>query len=771
MLIKKITLLFLLFVISVKAQQNDKVTLYLDWLHQFQFAGYYVAKEKGYYNNFGLDVNIKEFSSNSNIVKDIMTQEASYGVGKSSLIIDKFNGNDLVLLSSIYQASPLVLISLKDSNIKNPRDLKNKRIMITDDAITSASINSMIISQGINLDEIIVQKHSFNINDLKNKKTDAMACFLSNEPFLLEKQNIQYNILNPNDYSFDFYEGILYTSQKELLNNPSRVQNFNKASLKGWDYAFNNIEETAKLIYEKYNTQNKSLDSLIYEGNILKKLSKIEKGILGEIDSKTIDEIKRFYSFLGLNKQNTVFDTNSIILNKMNILLNDNEIKYLENNHFTLLIESNNIPFAFKLTNKLTGLEIDFWNLISQKLSKPLNIEETINDKMFNIFSNSIKTQFVYGFEKKSKPDYLLSEPIAQIPIALATKNDKNFITDLSTLKNIKIGVVKNLEIIPTLQKEYPNIDFVEMETINEAILKLQQNKLFALIDNMYTISHKINKDNLNSIKINTLLNHQLNIYLQVEEKNKLFIPILNSAINRFSKEDKNTILNNYQFIFYPKNIDFLFIAKIIIPFILLLAIFIYFNFKLKKEIKKRKEIEEQLSELANKDSLTNIFNRRKIEEICELELLRNKRYKSDLSIIFFDINNFKVINDSLGHHLGDEVLVKISNIIGKSIRNTDSIGRWGGDEFLIILPQTNISQCKNIVSHLEKQLSLIEFSESIKVTCSFGIAPHEESDTLDSLLKKADESMYKEKTNHKTTKISRYLQLLLMAVKQLNNL
>ena len=751
MFIKKLIILFLLFVINLNAQTNNKVTLYLDWLNQFQFAGYYIAKEKGYYNNFGLDVNIKEFNnSNSNIVKEVMSKDAVYGVGKSSLIIDKFNGNDVVLLSSIYQASPLVLISLKDSNIKNPRDLKNKRIMITDDAITSASINSMIISQGINLDEIIVQKHSFDINDLKNKKTDAMACFLSNEPYFLEKQNIQYNVLNPNDYSFDFYEGILYTSQKELLNNPSRVQNFNKASLKGWEYAFNNIEETAKLIFEKYNTQNKSLDSLIYEGNILKKLSKIEKGILGEIDSKTIDEIKRFYSFLGLNKQNTIFDTNSIILNKMNILLNDNEIKYLENNHFTLLVEDNNIPFSFKLTNKLTGMEVDFWNLISQKLSKPLNIEETINDKMFNIFSNSIKTQFVYGFEKKNKDGYLLSEPLAQIPIVLATKNDKNFISDLSTLKNIKIGVVKNLEIIPTLQKEYPNIEFIEMETINDAILKLQQNKLFALIDNMYTISHKIDKNNLNSIKINTLLNHKLNIYLQVEEKNKLFIPILNSAINRFSIEDKNTILNNYQFIFYPKNIDLLFIGKIIIPFILLLAIFIYFNFKLKKEITKRKEIEQQLSELANKDSLTNIFNRRKIEELCELELLRTKRYKSDLSIIFFDINSFKIINDTLGHLLGDEVLVKISNIIEKSIRSIDAIGRWGGDEFLIILPETNLSQCKNIVSHLEKQLNELEFSKTIKVTCSFGIAAYEENDTLDSLLKKADESMYQQKSHHK---------------------
>lgn len=751
MFIKKLIILFLLFVINLNAQTNNKVTLYLDWLNQFQFAGYYIAKEKGYYNNFGLDVDIKEFNnSNSNIVKEVMTQDAVYGVGKSSLIIDKFNGNDVVLLSSVYQASPLVLISLKDSNIKNPRDLKNKKIMITDDAITSASINSMIISQGINLDEIIVQKHSFDINDLKNKKTDAMACFLSNEPYFLEKQNIQYNVLNPNDYSFDFYEGILYTSQKELLNNPSRVQNFNKASLKGWEYAFNNIEETAKLIFEKYNTQNKSLDSLIYEGNSLKKLSKIEKGILGEIDSKTIDEIKRFYSFLGLNKQNTIFDTNSIILNKMNILLNDTEIKYLENNHFTLLVEDNNIPFAFKLTNKLTGMEVDFWNLISQKLSKPLNIEETINDKMFNIFSNSIKTQFVYGFEKKNRDGYLLSEPLAQIPIVLATKNDKNFISDLSTLKNIKIGVVKSLEIIPTLQKEYPNIEFIEIETINEAISKLQQNKLFALIDNMYTISHKIDKNNLNSIKINTLLNHELNIYLQVEEKNKSFIPILNSAINRFSIEDKNTILNNYQFIFYPKNIDLLFIGKIIVPFILLLAIFIYFNFKLKKEITKRKEIEQQLSELANKDSLTNIFNRRKIEELCELELLRTKRYKSDLSIIFFDINSFKIINDTLGHHLGDEVLVKISNIIEKSIRSIDAIGRWGGDEFLIILPQTNLSQCKNIVSHLEKQLNELEFSKTIKVTCSFGIATYEENDTLDSLLKKADESMYQQKSHHK---------------------
>ncbi len=753
MFMKKSILIFLLFVTSLYANPNQKITLYLDWLHQFQFAGYYVAKEKGYYNNFGLDVNIEEFNSNSNIVKDIMEKEATYGVGKSSLIIDKFNGNDLVLLSTIYQTSPLVLISLKDSNIQTPKDLKNKKIMITDDAVSSAAINSMIISQGVKLDDITVQKHSFDINDLINKKTDAMACFLSNEPYLLDKKNIEYNILNPNNYNFDFYEGILYTSQKELINNPLRVQNFNKASLKGWEYAFNNIEETAKLIYEKYNSQNKSLESLIYEGNILKNLSEIGKGHLGEIDSKTIDEIKRFYSFLGLNKQNTIFDSNSIILSKMNIVLNEEKTKYLENNNFTLLVEDNNIPFSFKLTNKLTGMEINFWDLISKKLSKPFNIEESTDKKMLNLVSNSIKVKFVYSFDKKLKNGNLLSEPVAQIPIVIATKNDKNFITDLSTLQNIRIAVNKDLEIIHTLQKEYPNIDFIEIESINNSLEELDKDNIFAFIDNIYSISHKINEKDLDNIKINTLLKHKLNIYLEVQEKDALFVHILNSAINRFTKEDTNTILNNYQFIVYPKNIDFILIGKIAIPLILLLSIFIYFNIKLKKEITKRKETEQQLSELANKDSLTHIFNRRRIEEICEMEIERKERYKNNLSIIFFDINDFKIINDTLGHHLGDEVLIKIANIIEKNIRHIDFLGRWGGDEFLIILPETNLVQCQSIVSHLKNQLAEICFTNSIKVSCSFGIAEHEENDTLDSLLKKADESMYLQKSHHKKMK------------------
>ena len=754
MCIKKLLIIYFILLLTSQANEKQKVTLYLDWLNQFQFAGYYIAKEKGFYNEVNLDVNIIEYSNN-NITKKVIENESTYGIGKSSLIVDKFEGNNIILLSSIFQNSPLVLISLANSNIKTPKDLINKKVMITGDAKQSASIESMIASQGVNLNDITIQEHSFDIEDLINGTTDAMACYLSNEPYILNQKNIKFNVLNPNDYNFNFYEGILFTSKKESENNQIRVQNFNEASLRGWKYAFDNIEETAKLIYEKYNTQNKSLDLLIYEGSILKDFAKIDNNSLGNIHPQTIDEIKRFYTLLGLNTSNTLFETKTILFNKNDILLNEKQLEYLENNKFTLLIENNKVPFSFKNTNEIIGIEIDFWKLISNKLSKPFNIEETLKNEFLNIFTSSIKTKFIYSFEKKHSNKYLLSNSIAQIPIALATKDKVNYISDLSSLKSISIGVLKDLDLISTLKKDYPEINFIEITSIEDGMRKIKENKLFALIDNLYTLSHKIEEFKIDELKINNTLKYKIDMYLETDRKHEEFIKIVNNAIFTLTEKEKSTILNNYQLILYHKNIDLFYVLKFIIPLVILLTIFAFLNYRLKNEIKRRKQIEIKLSNFANNDSLTNIYNRRKIEELCENELKRSERYENELSLIFFDINDFKIINDKLGHHKGDEVLIKIANIISQNIRSSDYFGRWGGDEFLIVLPQTNISKTKNIIETLENKLKDSDFNldKNMKISCSFGLAEYEKNDTLDSLLRKADDSMYKIKNDYKSNK------------------
>jgi len=752
MIIKKLLIILLALMSNLFSNQNEKITLYLDWLNQFQFAGYYMAKEKGYYQEMGFDVDIIEYNEKINILKEVVNNKNTYGIGKSTLVIDKYEGNNIILLSSIFQNSPLVLISLEKSNIKTPQDLKNKKIMITYDAKDTASLKALLASQGVNPKDLIIQEHSFKIEDLITGNTEVMASYLSNEPFILNKQNIKYNIINPNDYNFSFYEGILFTSENQLLNNPIDVQNFNEASLKGWDYAFKNIEESAKIIFEKYNTQHKSLEALIYEGRVLKQLAKSNDGTIGNINSQKIDEIKRFYNFLGLNKENTKFDTNSIILNKTELILNKEKLNYLKNNQFTLIVEDNKIPFSFKLTNEFKGLEIDFWNLFSEKLNKPFNIEETINNKFFNIFSNTIKTKFIYNSKKPQNNNHIYSNEIAQIPVAIVTKNDKNFINDIGILSDKKIAVSNELNIINSLKNDYPNIEFVSINSKDEAFHKLKNNEIFGFIDNIYDLSLKINRDKLINFKINTTINYPLNIYLQAEKKDQEFINVINSAINRLTKNEKQSILNNYQQIVYHESINYLQILKYILPLILLLVIFVFFNLKLKTEIKKRKEIEGELLRYATKDSLTNIYNRRKIEEICEQELKRSKRYSTHFSIIFFDLNDFKPINDQLGHHMGDKVLVKVTKAITKNIRKTDSFGRWGGDEFLIILPQTNLNQAKSIILTLEKSLReiIFDFDQTLKISCSFGISEYEKGDTLDSLLKKADESMYKTKAKFK---------------------
>jgi polar amino acid transport system substrate-binding protein len=752
MFIRKSLILLLLLNILLNASEKEKVTLYLDWLNQFQFAGYYIAKDKGYYSDLGIDVDIVEYSNNDNIITKVTEKSKNYGIGKSSLIVNKFEGKNILLLSSFFQNSPLVLVTLQSSNIKNPKDLINKKVMITKDAKDSIAIKAMIVSQGVKIDELIIQNHSFNLDDLINGKTDAMACYLSNEPHILKEKNIKYNVLNPYTYGFDFYEGILFTSQKELDENPTRVHNFNQASIKGWEYAFNNIEESAKLIYEKYNSQNKTLEALIYEGNTLKKLSKIDQNLLGNINYQTIDEIKRFYTLLGLNSSNNLFDTQNILFNKNDILINENERKYLEDNSFALLVQNNKIPFSFKTTDELVGVELDFWNLISKKLSKSFNIEEMINTEFINIFSDSIKGKFIYSLEEDTSSKYIFSDPISKIPIAIATKNNVNYISDLSSLNNIKIGVLKDLKLSKLLKNDYPNITFEEINTINDGINKLNENKIFGLIDNFFTLSHSINQRKSNELKINNSLKYEISMRFQVEKDNEKFIQLINKTVSTLSQKEKNNIFNNYQLISYQENFDLLYLIQFIVPLLIVLVILIFFNYRLKNEVKVRKEIEKELSKFANKDSLTNIYNRRKIEELCENELKRSERYNSNLSLIFFDLNDFKLINDLSGHHQGDDVLIKITDTVSNNIRSTDYFGRWGGDEFLIVLPHTDLLQTEKIIRTLENRISEINFNlkENLKVSCSFGLCQYAPNDTVDSLLKKADESMYSIKNEYK---------------------
>lgn len=156
------------------------------------------------------------------------------------------------------------------------------------------------------------------------------------------------------------------------------------------------------------------------------------------------------------------------------------------------------------------------------------------------------------------------------------------------------------------------------------------------------------------------------------------------------------------------------------------------------------------LSKLSNIDYLTKISNRRCMQKILNKELKRAKRYQNTFSVILFDVDDFKKINDTYGHNAGDKVLKNISRIVSNKVRESDYFGRWGGEEFILVIPQTNLENAAILAEEIRKGFEAFDFDEPSRVTCSFGVSEYSGETESSELVLKADEALYTAKENGK---------------------
>ncbi|MCP4136366.1 MAG: diguanylate cyclase [bacterium] len=153
-----------------------------------------------------------------------------------------------------------------------------------------------------------------------------------------------------------------------------------------------------------------------------------------------------------------------------------------------------------------------------------------------------------------------------------------------------------------------------------------------------------------------------------------------------------------------------------------------------------------KLEEKASYDPLTKIFNRSKFDELLVSEIERSQRYYNSLSIIFFDIDHFKRINDTYGHQIGDSVLRNLAFLVQRNIRKADIFARWGGEEFVLVLPQTEVKGAAIVAEKLRVSIRQFEFEEVGQVTISFGVTSLTDTDTAEELLSRSDKALYKAK-------------------------
>lgn len=412
------------------------------------------------------------------------------------------------------------------------------------------------------------------------------------------------------------------------------------------------------------------------------------------------------------------------------IFLKNTKIKVITSNTWAPINMNND-------REELTGIAIDFWDLIKSRaeINSNTTIAKDWNDVLIKIKNKKADITLGTSFDKEKLSYAKFTTPYISFPIAFATLFGKRFIPDASFLQGLKVAVGENYSSHIILKNQYPTINFITVENTQEALKLLSAGEVDVVVDVLPVVAHLISINGYANLKIAGTSKNNIEISFMVRKDYPELIQILNRHITLLTPNDKNKIIREWLTVKFDKKIiDKQVIINILIIVIALIILYLF----------KQRSVNihnEQLEFLSNTDDLTGLKNRRKIDKI--LNKIKNKKF----SLILMDIDYFKLINDDFGHLIGDEVLKDISNILKYNVNQNDVIGRWGGEEFLIICKNTSISEAGNLSYRLKNLIENHDFKVR-KITASFGISEAKNNLELKDILASADKALYKAKEN-----------------------
>ena len=538
--IKTIILFILLINNLLLANQIDdlkKVTLQLEWKHQFEFAGFYAAIEKGYYKDVGLELEIKEFQEGINITQEVLSGNATFGISSSALILEKLNKKPVVLIASYFKQNALALVT--KPNIKTPADLKNKKIMAVDWEMGHTSLGVILKDAGITSNDYTLVNHDFKVDKFVSGEVDAMSVFTTSQPYELDKLGVKYNILNPANFGIYSYDVELFTSEDIINSDTQKVKNFVEATNKGWEYAFKNKEEIVDLIYNKYS-KKKSKESLLFEANQTEKIFKTNVFKIGAIAPELIKLNADMYTNLNLVDKdydittilnNYYFDIN----NKIQNVLTNEEKSYIKNSIIKVHNELNWPPFNYNINGKATGYSIDYMNLLASKVG--LNVEYIsgpnwndflgmMKDNKLDVMLNIAKTE--------DREKYLnFTTPYLKAVDSVFVRKEVNNLKSLEDFKGKTLAVIDGFYEEELFRKYYPEIKLLLVKDSLDGLKKLAFKESDGFIDSFAVANYFIENNFIINLKPAFEIKDQrfnLSMGLATNKDNKLLQEILDKA-------------------------------------------------------------------------------------------------------------------------------------------------------------------------------------------------------------------------------------------------
>jgi len=582
-------------------EKLETVNLQLKWFHQFQFSGYYAAKEQGYYAEQGLSVNFIERSPDINVVDQVVSGIAEYGIEDTGILVSYANGKPIKALATIFQHNPFIFLSKQSSGIVSPYEMIGKRVMfdIKDGkGAEEVPLQALLAETGVSKDSFIHIASSFDKSDLINDKTDVISGYITNAPFYFAQRSIKVNIINPLNYGIDFYGDLLFTSKKELENFPGRAEKFRKASLKGWQYALDHPEEMIQLIKTQYASKL-SIEALHYEAKQIYKLILPEQITLGEIKPSRLKQVAKLYTKLNISPELTDKQLKEFTnLNPGKLNLSIEEKSWLQQHpNITFTGNPDWLPYeAFDKKGNYIGIVSEYLTKIENLLGINISIipskswsgaVEKVEKGEIDIISETV------GSNLESTMNF--TKPYLSSPIVITMLKDEPYVDNINQISTKNIALIKDYGYVHKIIKKYPYLNIYWVNTINEGHTAVSTGKVDALFSTLAHSIYNISKNNLTNIRIVGKTEFTNNLAFGIQQDLSPLVPLFNRAIDSISETEKQNISNAWGEEKYTKKVDYQPIINIsIILLFLIISVFLW-NRKLSKEIVKRKKIEGKL--------------------------------------------------------------------------------------------------------------------------------------------------------------------------------
>lgn len=418
----------------------------------------------------------------------------------------------------------------------------------------------------------------------------------------------------------------------------------------------------------------------------------------------------------------------------------DERAYVMANGPFTYCVDPDWTPYEIiNSRGEHEGIAADLLRLAATRAGVPLRLVPTRDWDETIAASKEGRCQILSFLNRSQARDQWLifTDPIFVDRNVIVTREDRDYIDDLAALSSGTVALPTGTSIEEWVRRDFPALTIVTTSTEAEAFAMVSSKRADMTIRSMMVAVFTIKKDGWFNLKVSGQIpGYENNLRIGIRNEHPLLRQILNKGVNEITPAERSEIANRHVSINVQYGIDYGLIAKIVGVFLAILLTNLFWLSKLRA-------VNRKLLALSLTDPLTLLANRASLNQRMEREYQRFQRYGTPFSVVLVDLDHFKRVNDELGHLMGDKMLVDFADIARTTVRAQDVVGRWGGEEFLILCTDTGPDQARIMAERLCGAVRGHAFESGRIQTISAGVATLSPCDSMDDVINRADQALY----------------------------